>query len=135
MNAKLNEHHYSNSAEEVNLDWALPGFGRGFAVNCLFMFMNESHYIFVYWIVGTFDADVETITLSVGIVRAFESVGSALAFGIGAARVQPMVNLTIAFVAFAVCIVPTYMVTFMVPDHPREHGKRAEDVAQGVAEA
>jgi hypothetical protein len=130
-----NEHFYSNSAEEVNLDWALPGFGRGFAVNCLFMFMNESHYIFVYWIVGTFDADVETITLSVGIVRAFESVGSALAFGIGAARVQPMVNLTIAFVAFAVCIVPTYMVTFMVPDHPREKGKKAEDVTQGVAEA
>jgi hypothetical protein len=97
--------------------------------------MNESHYIFVYWIVGTFDADVETITLSVGIVRAFESVGSALAFGIGAARVQPMVNLTIAFVAFAICIVPTYMVTFIVPDHPREHGKSADSVAQGVAAA
>jgi MFS family permease len=89
----------------------------------------------MYWIVGTFDADVETITLSVGIVRAFESVGSALAFGIGAARVQPMVNLTIAFVAFAVCIVPTYMVTFMVPDHPSEHGKSTEEVARGVAEA
>lgn len=98
-------------------------------------YIFESHYIFVYWIVGTFDADVETITLSVGIVRAFESVGSALAFGIGAARVQPMVNLTIAFVAFAVCIVPTYMVTFMVPDHPREKGKSAQDVTQGVAEA
>ena len=46
-----------------------------------------------------------------------------------------MVNLTIAFVAFAVCIVPKYMVTFMVPDHPREKEKKAEVVAHGVAEA
>lgn len=122
-----NEHLYSNSAEPVSLDWALPGFGRGFAVNCLFMFMNESHYIFVYWLVGTFDADVETVTLSVGIVRAFESAGSALAFGIGAARVDPMVNLVIAFVAFAVCIVPTFMVTFMVPEHPRDKTKEITD--------
>jgi len=97
--------------------------------------MNESHYIFVYWIVGTFDADVETITLSVGIVRCFESMGSALAFGIGAARVPPMVNLTIAFVAFALCIVPTFMVTFMVPDHPREKGNKAHDVTPVTAEA
>lgn len=87
------------------------------------MFMNESHYIFVYWLVGTFDSDVEIVTLSVGIVRCFKSVGSALAFGIGAARVDPMVNLVIAFVAFAVCIVPTYLVTFMVPEHPRDQTK------------
>lgn len=118
-----NEQLYSNVAESVSLDWALPGFGRGFAVNCLFMFMNESHYIFVYWLVGTFDADVETVTLSFGIVRCFKSVGSALAFGIGAARVNPMVNLVIAFVAFAVCITPTFMVTFMVPERPREKPK------------
>lgn len=118
-----NEYHYSRAAEPVSLDWALPGFGRGFAVNCLFMFMNESHYVFVYWLVGTFDADVETVTLSVGIVRCFEAFGSALAFGIGAARVNPMVNLVIAFVAFVVCIVPTYMVTFMVPEYPRDKTK------------
>lgn len=36
-----------------------------------------------------FDADVETITLSVGVVRASIFVGSALAFAIGAARVSP----------------------------------------------
>lgn len=118
-----NERLYANASEPVRLDWAAPGFGRGFAVNCLFMFMNESHYIFVYWIVGTFDADVETVTLSVGIVRSFESLGAALAFGIGAARISPMINLAIAFAAFAICVPPTYMVTFLVPDHPRDNTK------------
>ncbi|ELQ41416.1 DUF895 domain membrane protein [Pyricularia oryzae Y34] len=116
-----NEQLYGSSPVPVSLDWASPGFGRGFAVNCLFMFMNESHYIFVYWIVGTFDADVETVTLSVGIVRSFESLGAALAFGIGAARISPMINLAVAFAAFAVCVPPTYMVTFMVPEHPRDN--------------
>ncbi|KAH9428727.1 hypothetical protein MCOR02_011272 [Pyricularia oryzae] len=116
-----NEQLYGSSPVLVSLDWASPGFGRGFAVNCLFMFMNESHYIFVYWIVGTFDADVETVTLSVGIVRSFESLGAALAFGIGAARISPMINLAVAFAAFAVCVPPTYMVTFMVPEHPRDN--------------
>jgi hypothetical protein len=125
----VNEYDYSNAAEPVRLDWASPGFGRGFAVNCLFIFMNESHYIFVYWIVGTFDADVETVTLSVGIVRSFESLGAALAFGIGAARISPMINLAIAFVAFAICVPPTYMVTFMVPDHPRDSTKIGSETA------
>ncbi|CAN9204189.1 unnamed protein product [Alternaria alternata] len=38
-----NEKMYAGS--KVTLDWDLPGFGRGFAVNVLFRFMNESHYI------------------------------------------------------------------------------------------
>lgn len=73
------------------------------------------------------------ITLWVGIVRVFELVGSALAFGIAAARVQQIVDLTIAFVAFAICIVPTHVVTFIVPDHPREREgtKRRCGIARG----
>lgn len=63
------------------------------------------------------------VTLLVGIVRAFESLGSALAFGIDADRVQPIVTSTIAFMAFAICIVPTHVVTFIVLDHPRESVK------------
>ena len=59
--------------------------------------MNESHYIFVYWIVGTFFQDVETLTLSVGIIRSFESIGSCVSFGLGAAKISPMANLVVAF--------------------------------------
>ncbi|RYN36921.1 hypothetical protein AA0113_g2622 [Alternaria arborescens] len=120
-----NEKMYAGS--KVTLDWDLPGFGRGFAVNVLFRFMNESHYMFVYWILGAFFDDIETLTLAVGLLRSFESVGSCLAFGIGAAKIEPMANLIVAFVMFAITIPSTFAATFLVPERPidermSEHG-------------
>lgn len=80
--------------------------------------MNESHYMFVYWIMGTFFDDIETLTLGVGLVRSFESIGSCLAFGIGAVKVSPMVNLVVAFVMFVICIPATSFAVFLVPERP-----------------
>jgi hypothetical protein len=74
--------------------------------------------MFVYWIVGAFYDDIETLTLAVGLVRTFESVGSAISFGIGAAKVQPMVNLAIAFAMFSITIPSTFAVVWMVPERP-----------------
>ncbi|KAM0279440.1 hypothetical protein ACHAQH_004600 [Verticillium albo-atrum] len=115
------EREYANSETPVTLDWDLPGFGRGFAVQVMFRFMNESHYMFAYWILGTFFDDIETLTLAVGLVRSFESLGSCLAFGVGAARVAPMVNLIIAFVMFSLSLPSTSWLVFLVPERPKEH--------------
>ncbi|KAF2277306.1 MFS general substrate transporter [Westerdykella ornata] len=128
----VNEKRYADAAPKVTLDWAQPGFGRGFAVNVLFRFMNESHYMFVYWILGTFFDDIETLTLGVGLVRTFESVGSAIAFGVGAAKVKPMVNLIIAFVAFVVCIPTTFAAVFLVPERPVDVRKLEDDGADSA---
>ena len=102
--------------------------------------MNESHYMFVYWIIGTFNNDIETLTLTVGIVRSFESVGSAVSFGLGAAQgVSPMANLLVAFVMFIICIPTTSLVVFQVPEHPTEKEhllvESREDVAVGKPNA
>lgn len=83
--------------------------------------MNESHYMFVYWILGAFHDDLETLTLAVGIVRSFESVGSAIAFGIGAAKVPPLTNLIIAFVMFAITVPSTSVVVYLIPERPVDH--------------
>ena len=85
--------------------------------------MNESHSVFVYWLMGTFDKDVETLTLTMGVIRSFESVGSALSNGIGAIRIKPMTNLIVAFVLFAVSVPTTAMLTFLVPDQPVDNTK------------
>ncbi|KAM7212743.1 Major facilitator superfamily domain containing protein [Rhypophila decipiens] len=113
-----NEQLYRYSVPKVELDWANPGFGRGFASMVILRFLNESHFMFVYWIIGTFFDDIETLTLAVGIVRSFESVGSCLAFGIGAAQVAPMVNLVIAFVMFGITIPATSLAVLLVPERP-----------------
>lgn len=82
--------------------------------------MNESHYMFVYWIIGTFTNNLENITLTVGIIRSFESVGSAISYGIGAVKTTPMVNLVVSFVMFGLTVLPTSAVVFMVPEHPSD---------------
>ncbi|KAK1755436.1 major facilitator superfamily domain-containing protein [Echria macrotheca] len=121
-----NEQLYRNSSPRVTLDWDNPGFGRGFASMVILRFLNESHYMFVYWIIGAFFDDLETLTLAVGIMRSFESVGSCVAFGVGASQVAPMVNLIIAFVMFGFTIPATSWAVFLVPERP-EHVRKDVD--------
>lgn len=89
--------------------------------------MNESHYMFVYWILGAFFDDIETLTLAVGLMRSFESVGSCLSFGIGAIKVRPMVNLIVAFVMFVVAVPATFVATLLVPERPVDGRKLERD--------
>jgi len=80
--------------------------------------MDESHYMFVNWIIGAFNNDLETLTLTVGIMISFESAGSSVSFGLGAAHgVSPMANWVVAFVMFVICIPTTSLVVFEVPEH------------------
>jgi hypothetical protein len=84
--------------------------------------------MFVYWIVGAFFDDIETLTLAVSLVRTFESIGSSVSFGIGAAAVSPMVNLVISFAMFGLTVPATSLVVFMVPERPIDlrKGENAE---------
>jgi len=89
--------------------------------------------MFVYWIIGTFNNDLETLTLTVGIVRSFESMGSAVSFGMGAAKnVTPMTNLIVAFCMFVICIPTTSLVVFEVPEHPLEKGESLDSDGEVV---
>ncbi|KAF7557308.1 hypothetical protein G7Z17_g839 [Cylindrodendrum hubeiense] len=122
-----NEHLYANASPPVTLDWDLPGFGRGFASVVLLRFFNESHYMFVYWIVGTFFDDIETLTLAVGLIRSFESIGSCLSYGVGAAKVKGMVNLILAFVMFFITIPSTTLAVLLVPERPISNKQTTAD--------
>lgn len=81
-------------------------------------FFNESHYMFTYWLVGVFFDDLETLSLAVGLIRSFESLGYCIAYGIGASAVSPMVNLAIAFAMFSITIPATSLLVFLVPERP-----------------
>ncbi|KAK4448320.1 major facilitator superfamily domain-containing protein [Podospora aff. communis PSN243] len=125
-----NEKLYGDSNPRVTLDWENPGFGRGFASMVILRFLNESHYMFVYWLMGAFFDDLETLTLAVGIVRSFESLGSCISFGIGAAQLSPMVNLIIAFVMFSLTIPATSWVVFLVPERPSQIRKDDDSTSE-----
>jgi hypothetical protein len=90
--------------------------------------MNESQYVFVNWMLGTFNNELETLTLSVGIMRAFESAGSAISFALGAtSRVSTMTNLVVALVVYLICLPSTSLPAFEVPEHPVDGRRSAED--------
>ncbi|KAK3390720.1 major facilitator superfamily domain-containing protein [Podospora didyma] len=121
-----NEKLYAESNPRITLDWENPGFGRGFGSVIILRFLNESHYMFTYWLVGAFFDDLETLTLAVGIVRSFESIGSCIAFGVGASTVAPMVNLVISFAMYGFTIPATTWVVWLVPERPVDI-RKAED--------
>ncbi|KAK4148556.1 hypothetical protein C8A00DRAFT_19629 [Chaetomidium leptoderma] len=94
---------------------------------------NESHYMYVYSLVGAFFDDIETLTLAVSLVRTFESVGSSVSFGIGAAAVSPMVNLVIEFAMSGLTIPATSCVVFMVLERPVDLRKDDDGSSSGAA--
>lgn len=84
-------------------------------------FFNESHYMYTYWLIGIFFDDLETLSLAVGLIRSFESLGYCIAYGIGASHVSPMVNLSIAFAMFSLTIPATTRLVLLVPERPMAH--------------
>lgn len=116
-----NERLYSSMhPDRVTIDWTSHGFGRALAVNVLFRFMNESHVVLVFWLVGAFHADMQTVTLGVGLINGFEALGSTIANGLGAARISPMVNLAVAAAVFVCSIPTTLLVAWTVPEYPSD---------------
>lgn len=74
--------------------------------------------MFTYWLMGCLYDDIETLSLVVGIVRSFESLGFCISYGIGASSASPMVNLAIAFAMFGIAIPTTTWLVYLVPERP-----------------
>jgi hypothetical protein len=90
--------------------------------------MNESHNVFVYWILGTFNNKLEALTLSVGMMRTFEYAGSAISSALGAtSRVSPMTNLVVSLVVYFICIPSTSLLVLEVPEYAVDGLKPAGD--------
>lgn len=73
--------------------------------------------MWTYWILGTYDVHVDVLAYTTGILRSSESLGFAIAFGIGASKhVSLMVNLIVAFVVFWVSVPFTTYASFLVKE-------------------
>ncbi|KAF2773970.1 MFS general substrate transporter [Teratosphaeria nubilosa] len=129
-----NEHLYSHT--KPTLDWATPGFGRGFAVNVLFNAMNEANSTFAFWIIGTFSEDLQWITQVFGLMRSAETIGAAIACALGGSQnVSPMTNLIVAFAVYAAAFPFAFVAVWQVPDNPTETVLLEGRDGQGVAVA
>lgn len=70
----------------------------------------------------------ETLTLAVSILLTFQSVGSCVSFGIGAAAVKLMVSLINSFATCGLTIPATSAVVLMLPERPVNLRKIEGDV-------
>lgn len=62
----------------------------------------------MYWILGTFDTEVDTLALTTALLRGGESLGSAFSYGVGASKSASLLtNLIVAATVFWASVPPT----------------------------
>ncbi|KAK1729315.1 hypothetical protein CaCOL14_002595 [Colletotrichum acutatum] len=99
------------------IDWASESFGEGVAIFILYRIAYETVGVWLYWTLGTFDVEADTIALSMGVLRSGESLGSALAYAVGSVRsASLMTNLVISVVVFYVGAPATTWAALLVKD-------------------
>ncbi|KAH7232671.1 major facilitator superfamily domain-containing protein [Fusarium solani] len=85
------------------IDWSDRKYGEGLVVFVLYHVAYETLSIWLFWALGTFDVEADSVSLSMGLLRAGESLGSALSYAVGATRdTSLMANLIISVVMFYV---------------------------------
>ncbi|KAF6795034.1 duf895 domain membrane protein [Colletotrichum sojae] len=99
------------------IDWSSPSFGEGVAIFILYRIAYETVGVWLYWTLGTFDVEADTIALSMGVLRSGESLGSALSYAVGSVRsASLMTNLIVSVVVFYVGVPATTWAALLVKD-------------------
>lgn len=71
----------------------------------------------MYWVLGTFDSEIDTLALTASILRSGESLGSCISYATGSARsVSLMTNLIIAAVVWFASVPSTTYTSLKVAD-------------------
>lgn len=100
-----------------SLDIYDPGYGKAITAYCLFGVGSQAATVWTYWILGTYDVHVDILAYTTGILRSSESLGFAIAYGIGASKhASLMANLIVAFVVFWVSVPFTTYASFLVKE-------------------
>lgn len=123
------------------LDWNSPGFGVGSGIVIIYRYGSLSLSLFhslgaridgeyrllveivgvwIYWLLGTYDAHTDTLALTTGILRSAESLGSTFSFVVGATpHTSLLVNLIVSVAIFYASVPTTFWATWIVPDVPK----------------
>lgn len=105
-------------------------FNSAFAVYILFKFFYAALQTYLYWLLGAKKGTQENgeVSRMTGIMRSWESIGSAIAYGIGATDVSNEKQMIVGLALWAFTIPFTLIVVFGRWDLAREDGKDVESV-------
>lgn len=102
------QHGYEIHAPK--LDWADPGFGRGWAFYVMMQVNFALAYNYGYWLAGYMARDPAEIVRLTSTVRAVEAAGGAVASGISSTHAPLIAAMGVNFGLWAIALIPTYLV-------------------------
>lgn len=117
-----------------------PLFNSAFTVYMFFRFFYESLQTYVYWLMGDIQGGQRSgdISRTTGILRSWESIGSAIAYGIGATDVSNQNQMIVGFALWAITVPLTLLAIFgdwkpveLVADGSDEEGVESSSLEDG----
>ncbi|PSN72921.1 MFS general substrate transporter [Corynespora cassiicola Philippines] len=116
------------------IDWTSSNFSAGVGIFIIYRIAYEIIGTWLYWVLGSFDTDADTIALTMGVLRSGESLGQALAYAVGSVKsASLMTNLIVAVVMFYVAVPFTTWCAYLVPD--RAPGEDNEDTSAATSDS
>lgn len=113
-------------------------FNSAFAVYILFKFFYEAMQTYLYWLLGAKKGTQKNgeVSRMTGIMRSWESIGSAIAYGVGATSVSNRDQMIIGFALWVFTIPFTLMVVFgrwdLAADVEEDSDSSIESVEDGT---
>ncbi|GAC98435.1 hypothetical protein PHSY_006029 [Pseudozyma hubeiensis SY62] len=101
---------YHNTTPKPTFDWTTPGYGAGFGVYIFLQIGFNVMYELNYWIIGNISDDPAEIIRLASIVRAVESAGQCVSYGVNSTswRLDAVAGLNTA--QWAVSVLPAWLV-------------------------
>ncbi|VUC25185.1 unnamed protein product [Clonostachys rosea] len=131
-NIVIQERWAKNSPGEI--DWSGSKWNQGVAIFTLYRVAYEAIGMWLYWALGTHDYDMDTVSLSVAILRGGEALGSAVGYGIGSIRSATlMTNLIVSVVLFYVGAPFTTWAAHLIKD--RIPGEESDSIDDEIRES
>ncbi|KAI5194697.1 hypothetical protein E4T39_08536 [Aureobasidium subglaciale] len=111
----INEADFSKHHPEI--DFADSTYGRGIGAYMVYRIAYEACGTWMYWILGTYDVEIDKLALTSALLRSGESFGSTMSYAVGStSSASLMVNLVVAAVMWFVAVPTTTWSAWQVKD-------------------
>lgn len=126
----VNQADYQSRDPVPDFDWTSPGYGRAVGAHFFYRIGHEAVGTWLYWVLGSYDIEFDTLTLTASILRAGESLGSACSYGAGSSsKTSLMTCLIIAAVLWFAAVPSTTYSAWIVKDTDPE-GSLPQDLTK-----
>ncbi|KAK7408307.1 hypothetical protein QQX98_009509 [Neonectria punicea] len=101
---------YNKMDEPPIWDWFTAGFNTGYPIIWFWVFGGQAFQQFSYWVVGQLSNDIASLNRRCGILRSFEAMGQAIAWGMQSTKADHFISMGLNFGLLVFCIYPTWIV-------------------------